>query len=127
MMPLRTTLSELNTVRRIGIRVCRPSAIPMLAALTIIISVGPAAIAQMLGADMKIVFVLAVAFYMPGMFAPALLGWRYLKQVEREFGKSVRKSLVARYAGIRPGAPVPFTLQQVIDDVRAQSGPGQYS
>lgn len=127
MMPPLTTLSELNTVRRIGIRVCRPSAIPTLAALTIIISVGPAAIVQMLGADVKTVFALAVAFYIPGMFAPALIGWRYLKQVEREFGKPVRESLVARYAGIRPGAPVPFTLPQVIDDVRTQSGPSQYS
>lgn len=126
-MMLRVKLHEINTVRRIGIRVCRPSAIPALAALTIIIAVGPAAIAHLLGADVSIVFTLALIFYMPGMFAPALFGWRYLGQVEQEAGKGVRDALVARYAGVRPGEPVPFTLRQVISDVRAaeQPRPGQ--
>lgn len=113
-----TYFRNLNTIRRIGIRTVSALGFLAILTLTLMVAVGPAGAAHALGAESKITFAIAFLSYPLSMFTPALLGWRYLRQVEREFGKPVRAELMARFVHVRPGKPVPFTLQQIIDDVR---------
>ncbi len=114
-----TYFRNLNTTRRIGIRTVGALGVLAIITLTLMVAAGPAGVAHALGAESKITFAIAFLSYPLSMFTPALLGWRYLRQVEREYGKSVRVELMARFVHVRPGEPVSFTLQQIIDDVRA--------